>query len=48
MLKWLRSVEMEYLTISFHENLGRKLIKELGKLKLLQFTDVKERHNIYS
>lgn len=40
MAKWLRSAEMEYLSITFEEDVGHQLMDELGSLGSVEFTDV--------
>lgn len=40
MSKWFRSAPMEYLSITFHEDVGHQLVDELGMIGSLQFTDV--------
>lgn len=46
MVKWLRSEEMEYISILFQEDIGRKLLDEIGNLSAIQFTDVNIKYNL--
>lgn len=39
-MKWFRSAEMEYVSITFEEDISHEVISELGRLSSFQFTDV--------
>jgi len=45
MSKWFRSEEMEYISIIVNEDAAHDCLADLGKLGVLQFTDVSyQRH----